>query len=224
MSRGVIGLFWLPITLTGFCFEAFGRATLELERIAEETLERAVRERLFPSPPEAVPLPLADDLAPIPPTPDPFAQPSFTGRPELPDPLRQPQPKPEPGLEPLSEDKNMADTDLNDDMVKLVQYAIVYTKRREERILTEAVDKKGELGRPLLYLETDRMTGDGFSNARIADWVRSHKEEADELDLESLRVYYDVVARWPRSSLKFEEERLDQEDEKIDLLRSIANK
>lgn len=118
----------------------------------------------------------------------------------------------------------MADTNLNDDMVKLIQYSIVTIKRREERILAEAVDGQEHLGRPLLFLETGNLTGDGFSNARIADWVKGNEALADKVDLDSLRVYYDVVARWPRSSLKFEEERLDQEDEKIDLLRKISNK
>lgn len=117
----------------------------------------------------------------------------------------------------------MADTNLNDDMVKLVQYAIVSIKRREESILTETMKGDSLQGRPLLYLETDNLTGDGFSNARIADWVRDNPEAARKADLDSLRVYYDVVGRWPRSSLKFEEERLDQEDEKLKLLQEIAN-
>lgn len=212
-------IFVLPFVLAGYFFEAFGRATLEMERIAGETFERARREGLDP----LFAAPTEPSISAAPPAARPSDERPSDGRIVLETSSTPRQTTDAPAARPrnLPEDRTMADTNLNDDMVKLVQYAIVSIKRREERILTDA-SNDGELGRPLLYLETDNITGDGFSNARIADWVRDHTEEAKHTDLESLRVYYDVVARWPRSSLKYEEERLDLEDEKIELLRKMA--
>lgn len=219
MSDAAARFVWLPVVLTGYFLEALGRATLEMERIATETLDRAIWEGLEPLVRSAVGRSATDRSG---------ADRSGADRPAqdrpAPPPSRPTLDAPAPGAQIPPEDRTMADTNLNDDMVKLIQYAIVSIKRREEQILTEALDDDGTLGRPLLYLETDRLTGDGFSNARIADWVKEHPDKAKEIDLDSLRVYYDVVARWPRSSLKYEEERLDLEDEKIDLLREIARK
>lgn len=129
------------------------------------------------------------------------------------------------GAWPATESKeewNVADTNLNDKDIKLVEYSIISIERRKERILDRAENEDGSLGTPLLYLETGRVTGDGFSNARIADWVKRHPEEAKRIDLGALRVYYNVVERWPEGDLKYEEKQLDIEEEKLGYLRKLA--
>lgn len=130
-------------------------------------------------------------------------------------------PQADPAIEP-KEEWNVADTNLNDNDIKLIEYAIINTERRKERILDRAANADGTLGMPLLYLETDRVTGDGFSNARIADWVKKNPEEAKDMDLGALRVYYNVVARWPEGDLRYEERQLDIEEEKLGYLRKLA--
>lgn len=212
----------LPVLTAGYFFEALSRAALELERQSPSPWSPRLASNHRQDLPNIF-RPLSTN--PEPPTAhvsiSEFPKPGDSASPEPHGPTLGTSP-----TEPRqwTEERSMADTNLNDDMVKLIQYSIVSIKRREERIIAEAIGEDGELGRPLLYLETDNITGDGFSNARIADWMKTHcNDKAKDVDPDSLRVYYDVVARWPRSTLKFEEERLDQEDEKIDLLRKIAN-
>lgn len=210
-------LLLLPVAMLGHFLEACGRVTLSAEQIAGDAFERMVREGLQP---------LLGNAAALPPVPEAPA----AARP----PLEQNAAQPHtisiatlgwPALRPPHlEERDMADTNLNDDMIKLVEYAIVYVKRRAVRILDHATDAGGKHGSPLLYIEDDNVTGDGFSNARIADWVKNHPDEAKKLDLDSLRVYYSVVARWPKSDLRYEEERLDMEQRKLELLEAIKNK
>lgn len=223
MDSREVSVLLLPMSLMGAFMRAVGHATLRAEHLASESMRRALDEATFsirrPDEPAGPPSAWRSTPAVGEPTVPPQPQGS----------IFEPQPLTQSTGSPPSADsqthhkeKTMADTNLNDDMVKLVQYAIVSIKRREERIVTSGVDGEALQGRPMLYLETDNITGDGFSNARIADWVRDHPAAAKDVDLDSLRVYYDVLDRWPRSSLKYEEERLDIEDEKLKLLQEIA--
>lgn len=114
----------------------------------------------------------------------------------------------------------MPDTNLNDDMVKLVEFTIVTIERGKERLLE----------RPSQVIVTDDLTGNAFSNARIADWVM--KDRGDRtVRTDTLRVYYNVLDRWPKEDLKAIERTVDAEEdqarnlrEQITVLREIADK
>lgn len=197
----------LPVAATGHFFEVFGRAALGAERLAGAALDQVLGE---------LPHGTGSDAS------------GNRGKPRIEitndrETKTETQPAAHPGGPDFEERNIMADTNLNDDMVKLIEYAIISIKRREERIIADATDKAGKTGTPMLYLETGRVTGESFSNARIADYVRNHcgKEGIDDIDVDSLRVYYSVVARWPQSSLKYEEKMLDYEQEKVEILRQI---
>ena len=92
----------------------------------------------------------------------------------------------------------MADKNLSDDMIKLVEYSILTIDRGEERLLT------GD--RPKLKLVKRNTTGEAF-----ASWVISEEldDPKDGEQNEYLRVYYNVLDRWPKQDLEFEEKQLD---------------
>jgi hypothetical protein len=110
------------------------------------------------------------------------------------------------------EKRVMSDTNLNDKMVKLVEYTIVSIQRGKEKVLAQ----------PQQVVETDDLTGDAFSNSRIAEWVKSNPEEAKKFDLEDVRVYYNVVGRWPKRDLKYDEKTLEYDERKTQLLGDIV--
>ena len=102
----------------------------------------------------------------------------------------------------------MADRNLSDDMVKLVEYSIVTIQREHERLLT-----RGE------KIVTDNMTGEAFASWMIAEYLQSRDyKEKVEKDKERwkikheekkyLRVYYNVLDRWPEQDLEYEEKQL----------------
>lgn len=103
----------------------------------------------------------------------------------------------------------MADKNLSDDMIKLVEYSIVTIERGEERILTGNHLK--------LKLVRRNTNGEAF-----ASWVISEDISGDlgDEEKERLRVYYNVLERWPKQDLEYEEKQLDVLEEIRDALRS----
>ena len=110
----------------------------------------------------------------------------------------------------------MADTNLHDDMVKLVEYTLVTIERGQERALEG----------PKQIMITDDLTRDAFSNARVAAWFTQTGGEVDLedekgqvhkrlVDPETLRVYYRVLDRWPKEDLK-------KDERHVEYLRQIA--
>jgi hypothetical protein len=110
------------------------------------------------------------------------------------------------------------DNDLNDDMLKLVRYKILFVKRDSEH----AFDEEEEL-------VSDNMDGSAFEAWKVAAFIQKmQRKEVDALgklksydakylkdgkltglddnDKKYLRVYYEVVARYPREKLKYEED------------------
>lgn len=199
MIRLLGQLMRLPIAFLGLFFEGLGHTARSMERIAEETFDKAVRDTLQPLIPgqreETVPAAAPPRLEPAPVEID--SGPDKLGVEE------------QPTRHQSEERKKMADTNLSDDLIKLVEYAIVSIERRNEKILEDKT----------LYLEKGNVTGDGFSNARIAKWVENNAAKAKDLDLDALRVYYSVLSRWPKKDLRYEEKRLDMEEAKIELLK-----
>jgi len=166
-----------------------------------------------------------------------------------------PQPVPEsapvgaeqPAEAHSKEIRHMPDTNLNDDMLKLVRYKILFVKREYETAFDERED-----------LVSDNMSSSAFTAWKIAEFVQnihdyrlpakwehrsypeswekpgtyflSDKDRADgrfanvpqnrlkalpEEDKKYLRVYFEVLERYPREKFKYEEQQ-------IEILRDIA--
>lgn len=120
----------------------------------------------------------------------------------------------------------MSDTNLNDDMLKLVRYKILFIKRDYEYAFPEQEE--------LVY---DNMTDSAFTAWKIAEFIQAldrtevpekwlkkvppypadrrrvgDKEfihRLDETDKKFLRVYFEVLQRYAREKLKYEEDQLD---------------
>ncbi|HSM51577.1 MAG TPA: hypothetical protein VLA75_09265 [Thermoanaerobaculia bacterium] len=97
------------------------------------------------------------------------------------------------------EDRQMADTNLADENVKLVRYTIVFVKRDQEEIL-----EQDEI------LVTDDLTPEGFASWRIAVYFQGDHEPIDHADKKYLRVCYEVICRWVREPLHYEKRQLDE--------------
>jgi hypothetical protein len=147
----------------------------------------------------------------------------------------------------LKEKRHMPDTNLNDDMLKLVRYKILFVKREYETAFDERED-----------LVSDNMSSSAFTAWKIAEFVQNihdyrlpakwenrsypeswgkaeryfltDKDRADarysnvpqnrlkalpEEDKKYLRVYFEVLERYPREKFKYEEQQ-------IEILRDIA--
>ncbi len=94
----------------------------------------------------------------------------------------------------------MADKNLNDDMVKLVEYTIVNIDRSNYRIICSGHE-----------LFDENMSGDAFASWVISQNSDTIAKELGKKDYDSkyLRVYYNVQERWARLDLKYEERQLD---------------
>ena len=98
------------------------------------------------------------------------------------------------------EESTMPDKNLNDDMVKLVEYSILSVQRGHEG--------EKERGQKIV---TDRLTEDAFVTWVIADYLEGDNGNGHEIpsgQRKYLRVYYNVLQRWPREELHYEQEQL----------------
>lgn len=94
----------------------------------------------------------------------------------------------------------MSDANLSDDQTKLVRYTIVSVERDRERKLEE--DE---------ILVTENLTPDGFAAWRIAAYLqRPDHEEIPHEEEKHLRVCHEVLCRWPRESLHYQERQLEE--------------
>ena len=126
---------------------------------------------------------------------------------------------------PLSTDGNSAngmDKDLHDDMLKLVRYKILFVRREYEVAFPEKED-----------LVPDNMDGAAFTAWKIAEFIQDVENNhirapqkwidkkypreyrsGDYLDTiphedkKYLRVYYEVLERYPREKFKYEEQQI----------------
>jgi hypothetical protein len=122
------------------------------------------------------------------------------------------------------------DKDLQDDMLKLVRYKILFVRREYEHAFDEKED--------LVY---DSMDGAAFAAWKVAEFIQDlHKGKTlvpdkwhkflkphhikdgkwlmglDDDDKKYLRVYYEVLERYTREKFKYEEQQ-------IEILRDIAH-
>jgi len=128
---------------------------------------------------------------------------------------------------PLSNDGgvNGLDKDLRDDMLKLVRYKILFVKREYEHAFPEKED-----------LVSDNMDGAAFTAWKVAEFIQSLQGHGDPVkvpakwvekgypeppyakggnltglpdwDKKYLRVYYEVLERYPREKFKYEEQQI----------------
>ncbi len=109
--------------------------------------------------------------------------------------------------QPPSSGAAEVDRDLGGDAVKLVQYTIVSIRRCEERILPGG---QGEI------LVTGEMTAAAFTAWVVALYLQQPGHTIRHADKQYLRVWYQVLARWPRRCEPCE-------DDKLDALRGIRD-
>src|SRR5262245_46324739 len=120
-------------------------------------------------------------------------------------------------------EKRIMDKDLHDDMLKLVRYKVLFVRREYEHAFPERED-----------LVPDNMDGTAFTAWKTAEFIQElgRKEtripekwkgkrypspefvEGDYLkglpdeDKKYLRVYYEVLERYPREKFKYEEQQI----------------
>jgi len=92
---------------------------------------------------------------------------------------------------------DMAEKNLSDDMLKLVQYCIVCIERGHEKVLVCNECK----------LFSDNMTDCDFDGWVLADYTQHNKVPCDK---KFLRVTYEVVGRWPKQDLNYQEKQLQR--------------
>src|ERR1051326_7878274 len=115
------------------------------------------------------------------------------------------------------------DKDLRDDMLKLVRYKVLFVKREYEHAFPERED-----------LVSDNLDGPAFTAWKVAEFIQQlgrgetpvprkwadkgypaaeHRRGGallglDEEDKKYLRVYYEVLERYPREKFKYEEQQI----------------
>ncbi len=89
----------------------------------------------------------------------------------------------------------MADTDLSDDQVKLVRYRILNLDRGEEAVLHH--------GEELVW---ENLTADAYKVWKAAQYMQQHEVPASRLRF--LRVWFEVLDRYEREKLLFQDDAL----------------
>jgi hypothetical protein len=100
------------------------------------------------------------------------------------------------------------DTNLSDDMVKLVRYTIVSIERDDEKVIHHAEE-----------IVTDNLSDEAFSSWMIASYLQSEdyriksskdaKHRIEHGDKKYLRVCFEVLCRWPKQDRKYEKRQLE---------------
>lgn len=130
----------------------------------------------------------------------------------------------------LKEEKEMSESDLSNDRVKVVEYYILSIKPDHEHVLGDPIDKHGENGPeevegyrregkrhfPRVKVFTDNMTGEDFASWVIADYFQGEHESLDHKDKKYLRVCYDVICT-------FAAEEAEYDREQVQVLRQIRD-
>jgi ABC-type Fe3+ transport system substrate-binding protein len=131
------------------------------------------------------------------------------------------------------EERHMADKDLNDDMLKLVRYKILFVKRdyehafdEEEELVSDNTDEAGYTAWKVaqfiqrLSKDEDVPVPKAWKDYPDAEYVKTKDNVRvltgfPEDDKKYLRLYYEVLQRYAREKFKYEETQ-------IDILRDIS--
>jgi hypothetical protein len=122
------------------------------------------------------------------------------------------------------ENKQMNDRDLSGDMLKLVRYKILFVKRDAEYVAHDHEE-----------LVHDSFSEDGYAAWKVAEYVTNHSvtraggekyflvegKEHPVKDEKYLRVYFEVLERYPRQKLEYEERTLKAQERGADALESL---
>ena len=136
----------------------------------------------------------------------------------------------------LKEERKMPDTNLNDDMLKLVRYKILFVKRDYEHAFPEQEE-----------LVSDNLTATSYTAWKIAQFIQSLGKKETEIpskwkedgyppddvkyrygnklmglpedDKKYLRVYFEVLDRYVREQFRYEEDQIDVLKEIRDAIR-----
>ena len=122
----------------------------------------------------------------------------------------------------------MSDKDLRDDMLKLIRYKILFVKRdleyafpEKEELVAENTDAAGYTAWKIAeFIQKLNETPDSREMAEQKTIrAESHEtsppgpstmiNELDEEDKKYLRVYYEVLERYPRERFKYEERQIE---------------
>jgi hypothetical protein len=125
------------------------------------------------------------------------------------------------------EERKMADKDLRDDMLKLVRYKILFVKRdyehafkEEEELVSDNTDAAAytawKIAHFIQRLSKDKdievpRSWEDYPEEQFVEirdnrrWLTGFKED----DKKYLRVFYEVLERYPRERFKYEEEQID---------------
>jgi hypothetical protein len=109
---------------------------------------------------------------------------------------------------PQKEEKNMADNDLSNDRVKVVEYYILSIVPDNEHVLP---------GFPKVKVFKDNMTGEDFAAWVIADYFQEHPGAVRPENKKYVRVCYEVICT-------FEAEDANYDKEQVQVLREIARR
>lgn len=129
----------------------------------------------------------------------------------------------------VKETIKMNDTDLSDDMLKLVRYKILFVKRdyetafpeREELVydnitgdaftawkVAEFIQRLGREEVPLKWLNKNYPIGRKYTDDEKKQKVKAYIDDMSEDDKKYLRVYYEVMARYEREEARYAEDQI----------------
>jgi hypothetical protein len=131
--------------------------------------------------------------------------------------------------ETMQEERAMSDKDLHDDMLKLIRYKILFVKRdyehafpEEEELVSENTDAAGYTA----WKVAEFIQRLGQHRTIIPDKWKEYPDDKDdqgrlkyrdgkiltglpEDDKKYLRIYYEVLERYPRERFKYEERQIE---------------
>jgi len=143
--------------------------------------------------------------------------------------------KEEKPLSNIGDQANGRDKDLHDDMLKLVRYKVLFVRREYEYAFPEQED-----------LVSDNMDGSAFTAWKIAEFIQDLHRQTTRVplkwkdknypprefikdgylngipheDKKYLRVYFEVLERYPREKFKYEEQQIKVLEDIRDILDS----
>jgi hypothetical protein len=112
------------------------------------------------------------------------------------------------------------DRDLNDDTLKLVRYKILFVKRdsenafgEQEELVSGNMDASAFTARKIEEFLQKMQAGEVDALGKLKDYDAKYRQDGkliglDKADKKYLRVFYEVLERYPREKLKCEEDQL----------------
>lgn len=237
MMRIVGELMLIPFTMFAYGLELLVRTVRDARQTAELGVEVMVGPPQIATEPVGVVVraPPSGELPAAGPSPvcDRLAEPKGRGQEICLDVFETTNDKEKPRMQ--DQDGAMRrDRDLHDDMLKLVRFKILFVRREYEHAFPEREDlvydsmdatafaawKVAEFIQDLQKGHTpipEKWKAKGYPPSRYRSADGAMLKGLDDEDKKYLRVYYEVLERYPREKFKYEEEQ-------IDILRQMLHK